>query len=115
MTAVDHDDAEEGNNANIVYMIEKNALEEDSGKAIFEIDQSTGLIRTALCCLDREKTSDYSIEVVAIDGGGLKGIYILVYCCEQLQSCQITHFLILFPHKSKIFVNLPLPLTDQQY
>ena len=31
------------------------------------------MIKTAVCCLDREKTPDYSIQVVAMDGGGLKG------------------------------------------
>ncbi|KAK7083607.1 Cadherin [Halocaridina rubra] len=32
-----------------------------------------GEIRTAICCLDRERTPGYSIQVVAIDGGGLTG------------------------------------------
>ena len=40
---------------------------------IFEIEEETGVIKTAVCCLDREKTPDYSIQVVAMDGGGLKG------------------------------------------
>ena len=30
-------------------------------------------IRTALCCLDREQTPSFVIQVVASDGGGLKG------------------------------------------
>ena len=41
---------------------------------IFEIEPDTGVIKTAVCCLDRERTPDYSIQVVAADGGGLKGI-----------------------------------------
>ncbi len=40
---------------------------------IFEIEEDTGVIKTAVSCLDREKTPDYSIQVVAMDGGGLKG------------------------------------------
>lgn len=73
MTAVDYDDPEEGGNADILYSIEKNVVEEDTGLPIFEIDSKTGLIRTAVCCLDRERTPDYVIQVVAVDGGGLKG------------------------------------------
>lgn len=73
MTAVDYDDPEEGGNAGIIYSIEKNVVEEDSGLPIFEIDSSTGAVRTAVCCLDRERTPDYVIQVVAVDGGGLKG------------------------------------------
>ena len=33
----------------------------------------THRIFTALCCLDREKTPAYQMQVVATDGGGLKG------------------------------------------
>lgn len=73
MTAVDYDDPEEIGNADILYSIEKNVVEEDTGLPIFEIDSKTGLIRTAVCCLDRERTPDYVIQVVAVDGGGLKG------------------------------------------
>ncbi|KAG8270110.1 beta-catenin binding [Homalodisca vitripennis] len=73
MSAVDYDDPEEGGNADIVYSIEKNVVEEETGLPIFEIDSSTGAIRTAVCCLDRERTPDYVIQVVAVDGGGLKG------------------------------------------
>ncbi|ROT83884.1 hypothetical protein C7M84_022934, partial [Penaeus vannamei] len=42
------------------------------GWPIFTIDPNTGRITTALCCLDREKTPTYAIQVVASDGGGLK-------------------------------------------
>lgn len=73
MTAIDYDDPEEGGNADILYSIEKNVVEEDTGLPIFEIDSKTGLITTAVCCLDRERTPDYVIQVVAVDGGGLKG------------------------------------------
>ena len=80
MTAVDYDDAEEGTNAKLKYSIEKNVIDEHTGTPIFEIEEETGVIKTAVCCLDREKTPDYSIQVVAMDGGGLKGTYILWVC-----------------------------------
>ncbi|XP_023290813.1 neural-cadherin isoform X1 [Orussus abietinus] len=73
MTAVDYDDPSESTNAKLVYSIEKNVIEEDTGSPIFEIESETGVIKTAVCCLDRERTPDYSIQVVAMDGGGLKG------------------------------------------
>ena len=73
MTAEDYDDPEESNNAKLTYSIEKNVVDETHGKPIFAIDSSTGVIKTNVCCLDREKTPEYSIQVVAMDGGGLKG------------------------------------------
>ncbi|CAL4064457.1 unnamed protein product, partial [Meganyctiphanes norvegica] len=74
VAAWDADDAEEGSNARLTYTIEKNVIEERSGASIFQVDPQSGLIRTALCCLDRETTPEYHIQVVATDGGGLKGI-----------------------------------------
>jgi len=73
MTAIDYDDPGEGTNAKLIYSIEKNVIEEETGTPIFEIESDTGVIKTAVCCLDRERTPDYSIQVVAMDGGGLKG------------------------------------------
>ncbi|XP_043069622.1 putative neural-cadherin 2 isoform X1 [Drosophila bipectinata] len=73
MSAVDYDDPNESTNAKLIYSIEKNVIEEETGAPIFEIEPETGLIKTAVCCLDRERTPDYSIQVVAMDGGGLKG------------------------------------------
>lgn len=73
MTAVDYDDPSEASNAKLIYSIEKNVIEEETGSPIFEIEPDTGVIKTAVCCLDRERTPDYSIQVVAMDGGGLKG------------------------------------------
>ncbi|XP_076394562.1 neural-cadherin isoform X3 [Megachile rotundata] len=73
MTAVDYDDPAESSNARLTYSIEKNVIEEETGSPIFQIDPGTGVITTAVCCLDRERTPDYSIQVVAMDGGGLKG------------------------------------------
>lgn len=78
MTAVDYDDPHEGANAKLIYSIEKNVIEEETGSPIFEIESETGVIKTAVCCLDRERTPDYSIQVVAMDGGGLKGSYIFL-------------------------------------
>lgn len=73
MLATDPDDPNEGNNARLVYSLEKNVIDETSGSPIFTIDSERGVISTALCCLDREKTPQYIIQVVATDGGGLKG------------------------------------------
>ena len=74
MTAVDYDDPNEGSNAKLTYSIEKNVIDENTGMPIFEIESETGVIKTAVPGLDREKTPDYSIQVVAMDGGGLKGM-----------------------------------------
>lgn len=71
--ARDNDDHWEGNNAHLTYSLEKNVIDEASGRPIFTVDSDRGLITTALCCLDREKTPRYAIQVVATDGGGLKG------------------------------------------
>ncbi|XP_063588682.1 putative neural-cadherin 2 [Penaeus indicus] len=73
ISAWDADDHAEGTNARLTYSIEKNVIHERSGEAIFIVHPHTGLIRTALCCLDRETTPEYTIQVVATDGGGLKG------------------------------------------
>ncbi|XP_059060577.1 neural-cadherin isoform X1 [Achroia grisella] len=73
MTAIDYDDPAESSNAKLWYSIEKNVIEEETGSPIFEIEPETGVIKTAVCCLDRERTPDYSIQIVASDGGGLKG------------------------------------------
>jgi hypothetical protein len=71
--ADDYDDPNEGANAKIIYSIEKNAIEEETGVPLFDINRTTGEITTAVCCLDREKTPDYSLQIVATDGGGMKG------------------------------------------
>lgn len=71
--ATDHDDPQEGNNARLIYSLEKNVIDEGSGRPIFAVDSQLGLITTAICCLDREKAQRYAIQVVATDGGGLKG------------------------------------------
>lgn len=75
VSAWDPDDVSEGMNAKFTYSIEKNVLHERSGEAIFAIHAETGLVRTALCCLDRESTPEYRIQVVATDGGALKGMF----------------------------------------
>ncbi|XP_071513389.1 putative neural-cadherin 2 isoform X2 [Panulirus ornatus] len=71
--AWDADDQQEGTNARLTYSVEKNVVDERSGQAIFAVNPETGLVRTAVCCLDRETTPEYHIQVVATDGGGLKG------------------------------------------
>lgn len=72
MTAVDYDDPNEGSNAKLKYAIEQNQVNEQ-GQLIFKIDEDTGTISTLVCCLDREQNPEYTIKVVATDGGGLKG------------------------------------------
>lgn len=72
MTATDYDDPNEGTNAKLTYSIEQNQVNEN-GELIFKIDPDTGVISTGVCCLDRETNPEYTIKVVAQDGGGLKG------------------------------------------
>ena len=73
MKAQDHDDPEEGSNAQLTYSLQKNVIDETSGRAVFTVNRNTGQISTAICCLDRENAATYSIQVVATDGGGLQG------------------------------------------
>ncbi len=35
----------------------------NTGTPIFEIEEETAVIKTAVCCLDREKIPDFSIQV----------------------------------------------------
>ena len=72
MTATDYDDANEGANAKLTYSIEQNQANENH-ELIFTIDENSGVISTAVCCLDREANPEYAIKVVATDGSGLKG------------------------------------------
>lgn len=44
MKADDYDDVNEGLNAKLIYSIEKNAIEEETGLPIFEINADTGVI-----------------------------------------------------------------------
>ena len=71
--AWDADDTTDSTNARLTYSIQKNVIDERSGEAIFRIDPNLGEIRTTTCCLDRETTPQYNIQIVATDGGGLKG------------------------------------------
>ncbi|XP_037789240.1 putative neural-cadherin 2 [Penaeus monodon] len=73
VSAWDADDADEGANAQLTYSIEKNVVDERTGEAIFSVEPRSGLVRAVLCCLDRETSPEYHIQVVATDGGGLKG------------------------------------------
>ena len=94
--ATDNDDPREGQNARLTYSLEKNVIDESSGSPILTIHTRTGLITTALCCLDREKTHQYEIQVVATDGGGLKGE------CLVMFSLISDVFTTLFTHHCKI-------------
>ncbi|XP_047736552.1 putative neural-cadherin 2, partial [Hyalella azteca] len=73
ITAEDFDDKNEGSNSKLIYSLQKNAVDEETGLAIFTVNASTGSISTAMCCLDRERASHYSLTVAATDGGGLQG------------------------------------------
>ncbi|KAK8727054.1 hypothetical protein OTU49_009908, partial [Cherax quadricarinatus] len=86
VTATDHDDPQEGSNARLVYSLEKNVIDESSGRPIFTVDSQIGLITTAICCLDREKAQKYAIQVVATDGGGLKGTGTVVVEVEDVND-----------------------------
>ena len=95
MEAEDHDDPGRGANAQITYSITKNAIEESTSKPVFEIDSETGKIRTSICCLDRERTPLYFLEVVAIDGGGLNGrnqVVIYLYMLYMFSDISSNHF-----------------------
>lgn len=72
MSAIDYDDPTEGTNAKLRYAIEQNQVNEN-GELIFKIDEDTGVIQTAVCCLDREANPEYSIKVTATDGGNQAG------------------------------------------
>ncbi|ROT73963.1 Cj-cadherin [Penaeus vannamei] len=76
VSAWDADDEAEGTNALVTYTIEKNVLDEKTGLAIFTVNPHSGLIRTAVCCLDRETTPRYVIQVTATDGGGTASVVV---------------------------------------
>mgnify|MGYP000642678693 CR=1 FL=1 len=48
------------------YSIEVNRVNSD-GDLIFDIDELSGLISTAVCCLDRESIAQYTIKICATD------------------------------------------------
>ena len=53
VAAQDFDDPEEATNAKLVYSLQKNVIDEITGRPIFTVDTDSGQIFTALCCLDR--------------------------------------------------------------
>uniref|UniRef100_A0A182U6Y1 Cadherin domain-containing protein n=1 Tax=Anopheles melas TaxID=34690 RepID=A0A182U6Y1_9DIPT len=59
MNAEDYGDINEGTNAKVIYSIEKNAIEDDTGLPIFDVNPDTGLITTAIAATN--------------GGAGLKG------------------------------------------
>ncbi|OTF72090.1 hypothetical protein BLA29_009918, partial [Euroglyphus maynei] len=61
LTAIDHDP-----DSIVRYSIEVNRVNSD-GELIFDIDELSGLISTAVCCLDRESISQYTIKICATD------------------------------------------------
>lgn len=49
MTATDYDDPNEGTNAKLTYSIEKNVIDEEQNRPIFEIEPETGVIKVSIC------------------------------------------------------------------
>ncbi|XP_023671970.2 cadherin-6-like [Paramormyrops kingsleyae] len=69
VTAIDADDSTYGTSAKLVYSL----LE---GQPYFSVDPETGIIRTALPNLDREKLASYKIVIKAKDmAGQIGGLY----------------------------------------
>ncbi|KAA0183854.1 hypothetical protein HAZT_HAZT001475 [Hyalella azteca] len=73
VTAHDADEPLEGPAPQLVYTLQKNVIEETSGRAIFTVERDSGKISTAVCCLDRERTGTYTLLLAATDAGGLQG------------------------------------------
>ena len=73
VTRVSAHDADEGDNAVVRYTLQENAVDASSGRPVFLVNELTGEISTALCCLDRELINEYKLTLVARDGGGLRG------------------------------------------
>ena len=86
MKATDYDDPEEGTNAKLTYSIENNVVDENTGTPIFEIGEDTGVIKTAVCCLDRKRTPAYSFQVVAMDGGEMKATGTASICVKDINE-----------------------------
>lgn len=72
MQAFDYDDPQEGGNAKLRYAIDQNQVNEQ-GELIFRIDEETGVIYTAVASLDRETNPEYTLKIMATDGGGHQG------------------------------------------
>lgn len=72
MQAIDYDDPTQGNNAKLRYAIDQNQVNEQ-GELIFRIDEETGVINTAVPSLDRETNPEYTLKIMATDGGGHQG------------------------------------------
>ncbi|XP_068117206.1 neural-cadherin-like [Hyperolius riggenbachi] len=70
MTAVDHDDKNEGQNAILSYSIVSSPLD-SSNQEMFTINHETGTIYTTTGNIDREKNETYLVLVEVKDGGGL--------------------------------------------
>ena len=62
--ATDADDPDEPRNTKLFYSIRDE---------LFTIEPETGIIRTTICCLDRELTPHLDLQVTATDPGGLRG------------------------------------------
>ncbi|KAM9301979.1 neural-cadherin-like [Gastrophryne carolinensis] len=70
VTAIDHDDKNQGENAILTYSMVANPLD-SSNQELFTINHETGAIYTTTGNLDRERNDTYFILVKVEDGGGL--------------------------------------------
>ncbi|KPP57989.1 cadherin 9, type 2 (T1-cadherin),-like, partial [Scleropages formosus] len=66
VTATDADDSSYGNSAKLVYSILQ-------GQPYFSVDSDTGIIKTALANMDREKREHYHVVIQAKDMAGQNG------------------------------------------
>lgn len=74
LTAIDNDDPHGKYGYGMVkYSIDINRVDKN-GQLIFSINEQSGVLSTAVCCLDRESISEYVIRVMATDGGGLTDV-----------------------------------------
>lgn len=103
VTTVEAFDRDTGANARLHYSLEKNAIDGASGRPIFEVERDTGRLTTALCCLDRETTSSYTLQVVATDGGGLKGM-VSCYLQSGGLKCMVAYYLQGKDQKNDLFL-----------
>lgn len=65
-------DFDAGNNGTVIYEIDRfgNPPADPYGELLFKINRETGLIQTRISnALDREKTAQYFVPIVAMDRG----------------------------------------------
>jgi len=66
----------------IKYSIEMNRLN-SNGQLIFDIDELSGVLSSAVCCLDRESIDQFVIKVCATDGFAKTCVKVIVIVIDQ--------------------------------